>query len=89
MDYQQPELLNRLSVCDKIVRSYPFGQTKRDLTKMYTNVMSLNNERDKALVECRRVGKTTSEYEKKQSELELALTNLESYITMAILIKPE
>jgi hypothetical protein len=51
--------------------------------------MSLNNERDKALVECRRVGKPTSEYEKKQSELELALTNLESYITMAILIKPE
>jgi hypothetical protein len=51
--------------------------------------MSLNNERDKAQVECRRLGRTTSEYEKKQSELELALTNLESYITMAILIKPE
>jgi hypothetical protein len=89
MDYQQLALLNRLSVCDKIVRSYPFGPTKRDLTKMYTNVKSLNNERDKALVECRRVGGYTSEYEKKQSELELALTNLESYITMAILIKPE
>lgn len=56
---------------------------------MYTNVMSLNNERDKALVECRRWGRITVEYEKKQSELELALQNLESYITMAILIKPE
>ena len=89
MDNRQLELLNRLIECDKIVRSYPFGQTKRDLTKMYTNVMSLNNERDKALVECRRWGRITVEYEKKQLELELALQNLESYITMAILIKPE
>ena len=89
MDNRQLDLLNRLVECDKIVRSYPFGQTKRDLTKMYVNVMSLNTESDKALVECRRTGRVTSEYEKKLSELELALANLESYITMAILIKPE
>lgn len=89
MDYQHLELLNRIIECDKIIRSYPFGQTRRDLSKMYNNIMSLNNERDKALVECRRVGRITGEYEKKQLELELALKNLESYITMAILIKPE
>ncbi len=89
MDYQSPALLNRIIECDKIIRTYQFGQTRRDLSKMYNNVMFLNNERDKALVECRRLGRTTSEYEKKQSELELALENLESYITMAILIKPE
>jgi len=89
MDYQHLELINRIVECDKIIRAYHFGQTRRDLSKMYNNVMFLNNERDKALVECRRVGRTTSEYEKKQSELELALENLESYITMAILIKPE
>lgn len=89
MDYQHLDLINRIIECDKLVRSYPIGQTKRDLTKMYINVMSLNNERDKALVECRRLGKITVEYKKKQAELELALGNLESYITMAILIKPE
>lgn len=89
MDHQHLELINRVLECEKHVRRYPYGKTKRDLHKMYNNILHLNTERDKALVECRRFGKITSEYQRKQKDLEIALDYLEQYITMAMLIRSE
>ena len=89
MDHQHLTLINRMLECEKTIRRYPYGQARRDLSKMYDNIMRLNTERDKALVECRRLSRVTTEYQNKQKELEVALENLEQYITMAILIKPE
>jgi len=54
---------------------------------MYDNVTDLNTKRDKAKVECKRLGRITAEYERRQKELEVSIDQLEQYIIMALLIK--
>lgn len=81
------KLINRIVDCGKQIHSYPSGQVKRDLLKMYDNVTDLNTKRDKAKVECKRLGRITAEYERRQKDLEVSIDQLEQYIIMALLIK--
>jgi hypothetical protein len=79
--------VKRIADCGKQIQSYPSGSIKRDLLKMYDNVTDLNTKRDKAKVECRRLGRITAEYERRQKDLEVSMDQLEQYIIMALLIK--
>ncbi len=85
-DEKQSELTARLSaVWAQILRGCS-GRQSIDLRRMYGNAVNLSNECNKEWVECRRLRKITSKYLSLQKDLELALTNLEHYVTLASLM---
>ncbi len=85
-DEKQSELTARLSVVwTQIIRGTG-GNCAIDLKRMYGNAVNLSNECNKEWVECRRLRKITSKYLSLQKDLELALTNLEHYVTLASLM---
>lgn len=82
-------LINRILEIQKQIIRFPDGKVKLDLKRFLSNVMKLLNDRDKLSVECRRLGKITYDFKLKSAELEEAVSNLEQYLLMALLITSE
>lgn len=86
IDEKQEDLNRRLSVVWTQILRGTGGNCTIDLKRMYGNAVNLSNECNKEWVECRRLRKTTSKYLGLQKDLELVLTNLEHYVTLASLM---
>ena len=82
-------LVNRILEIQKQIIRFPDGKVKLDLKRFLSNVMKLLSDRDKLSVECRRLGKITCDFKLKSAELEEAVSNLEQYLLMALLITSE
>ena len=59
---------------------------RRDLLRMFHHCAAVNTELSKEAINCRRVGKITIKYSNLAQELDELVSNLEQYVTFAILL---
>lgn len=81
------DLIDRMYKCNDNISKFQQSKAKVELLWMYTTVTRLSSNVGKELVECRRLNKTTENFNKKLVEFRVALENLEYYITVAYLTK--
>ena len=81
MDYALK--LDQLLSC---VRGTSDMRARSDLFKMYTNCKKLYTQLDIALIECKRRGRITTEYQEIEQKLNESITEFEQWITFATLL---
>jgi hypothetical protein len=86
-NYQQHDLVDRLSKAESQLNIVKNKVALRDLKKMIANIDSAMREISRESVECRRLKKETSRYKDLIDSAVLLLDNLEQHITLALLLR--
>ena len=80
------QLAQRLSDAKVRIGNLKNKTVRRDLTKMHNTVLSIFEEISRESVECRRMHKTTTRYEKLILNATDQLEHLEKYLVFACLL---
>jgi len=86
-NYEQHDLLARLSKAVDQLVLVKKKENLRDLKKMITNIDSVMREISRESVECRRLKKETNRYRDLLVSTEILLDSLEQHITLALLLR--
>lgn len=80
------DLQQRFDQAERHARALP-ARTRKDCIRMADAVRHAMQQASRAQVECRRLHRITSEYERSVAQIEECLQNFESYVIMAKLMK--